>query len=54
MSHIFIPKMAAKGGGIIINLSSTLSSRAVSQMCVYCATKVRVNPKLECVVVDTL
>ena len=46
MSRILLPKMVAKGGGVIVNLSSLAFLSAMPQVSVYSATKVCQQPNL--------
>ena len=41
MSRILLPKMVAKGGGVIVNISSLGYLFAMPQFSVYSATKVK-------------
>ena len=41
MSRILLPKMVGRGGGVIVNISSSASLWPLPEMSVYSATKVR-------------
>ena len=43
MSRIMLPKMTAKGGGVIVNLSSLVHEAALPKCTTYCASKVSIG-----------